>query len=200
MNAAEYITSGIIDSYCMGFTSPDEDIEVEKMAALFNEVQDEIEKNKAALSFHLLNLKLQPSASVKKAVMYTIYTEQAELHKEFVPLMHKQADFGKYYQSAAANHLTQVNEPFDNLYAIELPSTIEVKNLAVWVKQGHDEEVHSGMIEYIAILEGSCDMYMLGKKISYTKGEIISIPPGIPHHAVITSQQPMFALVQRQIF
>lgn len=200
MNAAEYIASGIIDSYCMGFTSRDENLEVEEMAALFTEVQLEIEKTKASLSSCLLNPKMQPSTSIKTVVMHTIYTQQAELHKKFVPLMHKQSDFDRYYQSAAANHLMQVNEPFDNLYAIELPSTKEVINLAVWAKQGHEEEVHSGMIEYIAILEVSCDMYMMDKKISYTKGEIISIPPGIPHHAVITSQQPMFALVQRQIF
>ncbi len=184
----------------MGFTSRDEDLEVEQMAALFAEVQLEVEKSKAYLSSYLPNPKMQPSTSVKSAVMHSIYTQQAELHKEFVPLMHKQSDFVRYYQSAAANHLMQVNEPFDNLYAIELPSTKEVINLAVWAKLGHEEEVHTGMIEYIAILEGSCDMYMMDKKVSYTKGEIISIPPGIPHSAVITSRQPMFALVQRQLF
>lgn len=56
------------------------------------------------------------------------------------------------------------------------------------------------MREYIAILEGSCDMYMGEKKITYTCGEIISIEPNVPHHAVITLAKPMFALVQKQMF
>ena len=60
--------------------------------------------------------------------------------------------------------------------------------MSVWPKLDQ-EELHSGLIEFIAVLEGSCDMYMMDKKISYTKGDIISIAPGILHAAFITSQQ-----------
>lgn len=199
MTAAELIASGILDSYCLGFTSREEDASIEKMAAMFPGVQQEIEKIRASLSEFVLKSKIQPSASVKTAVMQTIYTQQAEEHPEFVPLMHQPTDFKRYYQSAAANNLKAVDEPFDNLYVKELPSTNEVINFAVWAKNGHEEESHSDRIEYIAILEGSCDMFMNGNKTSYSKGEIISIEAGVSHYAVITSEQPMFALVQRQL-
>ena len=199
MTAAELISSGILDSFCLGFTSREEDATIEEMAARFPDVQQEIEKIRESLSAFVLKNKIQPSASVKTAVMHTIYAQQAGEHPEFVPLMHKPADFKRFYQSAAANQLTEVNESFDNLYVKELPSTNEVINFAVWAKNGHEEESHSDRNEYIAILEGSCDMFMNGYKSSYTKGEIISIEAGVSHYAVITSEQPMFALVQRQL-
>ena len=199
MTAADLISSGILDSYCLGFTSREEDASIEEMAARFPHVQEEIEKIRASLYAFVLQRNIQPSAAVKTTVMHAIYAQQAEKNPGFVPLMHKPADFTRYYQSAIANNLKEADEPFDNLYVKALPSTNEVINFAVWVKNGHEEESHSDRNEYIAILEGSCDMFMDGRKSSYIEGEIISIAAGVSHYAVISSEKPMFALVQRQL-
>ena len=131
--------------------------------------------------------------------MNTIYTQQAVLHKEWVPLMHEAINFGRYFEAVAANRLTTPAEDFENLFVQELPSTREIINFAVWAKKGHEEEMHDDRNEFLAVLDGSCDMYMNGIKTSYQRGEIITIKTGIPHYAVITSQKPMFALVQRQL-
>ena len=199
MNAADFIQSGLIESYCLGFTSPDENAAVEKMAAMCSEVQEEIEKTRAGLS-SLLQPLISPSALVKTNIMQTVYAQQAALHKKFIPLMHQPHPFHCYYDTAAANEIEEAAEDFNNLLVKELPSTREVINLAVWARYGPEEETHTNMREYIAILEGSCDMHIGDKKMTYSCGEIISIEPNIPHHAVITSKKPMFALVQRQLF
>ncbi len=199
MNAAEFIRSGIIETYCLGFTSIEENAKVEQMAAAHPEVQQEIEKVRASFNHFLQKRKMQPSPSVKTAVMRTIYTQQAVLKKEWVPLMNEPTVFKRYYDSARANKLTEPLHPYDNLFVQYLPSTREVINFAVWAKQGHEPEMHEDCNEFIAILEGSCNMYMEGKITAYAKGEIIAIPPHLSHYAVITSAQPMFALVQRQL-
>lgn len=199
MDVAEFIRSGIIETYCLGFTSNEENMLVEKMAAEHPEVKKEIERVGASFNQFLQKRKIQPSPAVKTAVMNTIYSQQASLKKEWVPLMNVATDFARYIQSATANKLKYPEAPFDNIYVQELPSTREVINFAVWAKSGHEEEAHHDRNEYIAILDGSCDMYMDGKITSYKKGEIIPIMAGIPHHAVITFAEPMFALVQRQL-
>ena len=199
MTAAEFISTGILESYCLGFTSTQENEVVEKMAREHPLVQAEIDKIRDSLTDLLLQKALQPSRKVKTNVMHTIYARQAEEHKEFVPLMHSPVDFSRYYQAAAANLLTTPTEDFENLYVKELPSTPEVINFAVWAKKGHEEEIHTDRNEYLAVLSGSCDMFMDGHKRSYSPGEVITIDVGIPHYAVITSAEPMFALVQRQI-
>lgn len=199
MTAEELISSGILESFCLGFTSREEDASIQKMAAVFPVVQQEIDKIRDSLSTFLLRNKMEPSASVKTKVMHTVYAQQVEEHPEFVPLMNQPSDFARYYKAAGANHLNGIDEPFENLYVKELPSTNEIMNFAVWAKRGHEEETHYDRNEFIAILEGSCDMFINGRRRSYGKGEIISIEAGFSHYAVITSERPMFALVQRQL-
>jgi len=199
MTAREFIQSGMIETYCLGFTSNEENILVQQMAATHPEVEKEIRRVRESYDNFLQNRQMKPSPSVKKAVMNNIYRQEAVIKKEWVPLMHEEIDFRRYYESAVANNLKAPSEPFENLFVQELPSTSEVINFAVWAKQGHQEETHDDRNEYLAILEGSCDMYMNGMVTSYAKGEIISIQPHIPHSAVVTSAEPMFALVQRQL-
>lgn len=199
MNAAEFIRSGIIETYCLGFTSSEENAMVEQMAAAHPEVQQEIEKQRASFNNFLQKRKIQPSPSVKTAVMRNIYAQQAVLKKEWAPLMNEPALFRRFYECAKANGLTAPATFYDNLFVQDLPSTKEIINFAVWAKKGHEEEVHNDYNEFIAILEGSCNMYMEGTIKAFTKGGIIAIQPGIPHYTVITSAQPMFALVQRQL-
>ena len=54
MNAADFMQSGLIESCCLGFTSPDENAAVEKLAAMCTEVQEEIKKNQGRFSPLLL--------------------------------------------------------------------------------------------------------------------------------------------------
>lgn len=199
MNIGDYISSGIIETYCLGFTTPVEDREVEACAAQYPSVKAEIDKVRESMLAILQPSKLKPRPAVKTAVMNSIYIQQSILHPEFVPLMHEPTDFSKFFGAAKANALSSPPHKFDNIVMQELPSTVEVINFAVWVKQGHEEESHDDRKEFIAILEGSCDMIVAGKTTSYVSGQIISIPLKIPHHAIITSSRPMFALVQRQL-
>ncbi len=199
MSIDEYIGSGIIETYCLGFTSPEENRQVEAWAVQYPEVQAEIEKIRISMLSVLQGSELKPRPSVKAAVMNTIYSQQSLIHSQFVPLMHEEKDFSRFYEAVKANQLGAPAPDFDNIVMQELPSTVEVINFAVWVKQGHEEESHNDMKEFIAILEGSCDMFVGGEKTSYSKGQIIQIPVHVPHYAVVTSSTPMFALVQRQL-
>jgi quercetin dioxygenase-like cupin family protein len=199
MNLKEYIASGIIETYCLGFTSAEENELLEKMAGEYPEVQQELQRVRTSLDEILKQNEIRPAASVKTAVMNNIYRQQAIIHPEFVPLMHEQIGFERFFESAKANKLKAPASAFENLFVLELPSTPEIINFAVWAKKGHEEESHSDRKEFIAILDGSCDMFMNGEKTSYSKGSIIDIPVDVPHYAVITSEEPMFALVQRQL-
>jgi quercetin dioxygenase-like cupin family protein len=199
MNAQEFIASGLIESYCLGFTSERENELTEKMASKYSLVQREIERVRKSMNEVLKPAEIKPAPSVKTAVMHKIYSQQAISNPGYVPLMHEATHFERYYSTAKANNLTEPQEPFENLFVQDLPSTIEIINFAVWAKKGHEEESHNDRKEFIAILEGSCDLFMNGIRTSFSKGQIINIPVDVPHYAVITSAKPMFALVQRQL-
>ncbi len=199
MNLKDFLASGIIETYCLGFSSPEENLLVETMLEKYPQVQYEISEVRNSLEKVLKSAEIKPAASVKTAVMNSIYTQQAELQRKFVPLLDKVSDFKNIEASVLANKLEWPSHHFENLHVQELPSTNEIINFAVWVKKGHEEEMHTDRNEFIAVLQGSCDMVMGDERTAYGKGDIISIPINVPHYAVITSAEPMFALVQRQL-
>ena len=195
----DFIGSGIIKNYCHGCTNGEENKEVLLMASLYPLVRQEINKIKAGLSKKIIADEIIPSPKVKTSLMHRIYTQQSVIHKKFLPLMNNIKSFDDLNECINANNLQSSREGEDDIQVQELPSTNEIINIAAWVKNIQPEEIHHDMNEYIAIMEGSCDMYFGNTKRSYSEGEIIFIPPHVHHSAVITSVKPMFALVQRQL-
>ena len=135
MNAADFMQSGLTESCCLKFTSPDENAAVEKLAAMCTEVQEEIEKTRAGFS-SLLQPDITPSPVLKTNIMQAVHIQQAALHKKFTPLMHQPHPFHCYYNTAAANEIAEAAQDFNNFLVKELPSTLQVINLAVWARYG----------------------------------------------------------------
>ncbi|RZM22044.1 MAG: cupin domain-containing protein [Pedobacter sp.] len=199
MDVEGFIGSGMIETYCLGFTSPEETKMVEKMAQQYPAVKEEIVRIRQTFSAVISAPEIQPSAGVKQSLMRRIYKQQAIVQKEFLPLLNEDVSFNTIVETVKANNIA-ADTLGDQAYLLKvLPSTREVINLAAWVRTEHGEELHADMNEYIAVITGSCDMYFDGVKKSYKAGDIMHIPPHVVHSAVITSEVPMFAIVQRQM-
>ena len=172
---------------------------MEDYAAEFSDIKDEIDRITDSMESYALANPIQPASSVKARIMLAAYQTDAGAGKEFPPLILENSVADDFRQWLSGVNIPKPGETFENLAFYDLPSTEAVTNFMVWAKVGHDEEEHNDFREFIVILEGHCDMYMNGEKKHYTTGEIIRIPPFVPHHAVITSEVPMVAIVQRQL-
>lgn len=199
MNATDFISSGLIETYCLGFTSEEENTLVVSMAAQYPEVAAEIISVKSTLQHAIRNQEIKPKPSVKHAVMQRVYEQQSLIQHEFIPLLHKAVDVNRLDEVIKANPIPPKMTAEEDLQIFELPSTREVINLAAWVRYKQEEEVHDNFNEYIAVVQGACTMYFNGIPTKYKRGEVIVIPPNVLHHAIITSETPMLALVQRQM-
>jgi len=199
VNVQEFILSGIIEVYCLGFTSEEENTMVNSMASQFPEVAVEIETVRAALNKAIFQTELKPRASLKQAVMQQVYEQQTQIQPEFIPLLHQLVEIQRLEEVIKANTIPGFIADEEESQIFELPSTREVINLAAWIRYRQEAEIHDDFNEYIAIMEGACTMYFDGKPVNYSKGQVIVIPPGVLHYAIVTSETPMLALVQRQI-
>ena len=198
MNVESFIASGILEIYCMGFTTDAENAEVEANAILYPQIQKEIEKLRSVIENYTVSNKINPSPRVKVAVMESVYKQQAQKDGHYPPLIEN----GRQAESLITwinNHpVPAPDTSFDNLFIRELPSTEYFTNFIVWAKEGHENEMHTDCNEYLYVIKGSCTMYFEGEAKSYVAGDVISIPPHINHRAVVTSDFPMMAFVQRQ--
>jgi anti-sigma-K factor RskA len=82
VNIKEYISSGIIESYCIGNCSEKECAEVEKFAAEYPEIKAEIEAVQNALDSYALKHAIAPPESLKDKVISTIETLEEIHHRE----------------------------------------------------------------------------------------------------------------------
>jgi len=198
LNTQEILSSGIIESYCLGLVSQEEQREIETLALEHPEIRSEIDKVNYSLELLVSEDAIAPPPSVKNKLMLQIYDLESGTGKKFPPLIKENTTVQDFRDWLTPELLMQPElDSYENLHTQDLPTTEHVTNFAVWAKQGHDDEDHNDFLEYIVILKGSCDMIMDGVRHHFKEGEIIRIPKDCVHHAEITSEEPMVAIVQR---
>ncbi|MFA9214821.1 MAG: cupin domain-containing protein [Candidatus Methylacidiphilales bacterium] len=199
MELNSYISSGILEAYCLGQLSNEEMIEVDQMAIKYEDVNQEINKIFESITIFVDSRQNVPLDKSKIKVFNKIYKLDAGEGKLFPPFIEGNTSF-----LSIKNWFNQqkIEKPelIENLTAHGLPSDQYVENFLAWVKTGHDEEVHYNHNEYLVILEGACTMQFENEIKYYSEGEIISIPPSIKHTAKVISAKPMLVLVQKQLF
>ncbi len=198
MDINAFISSGILENYCLGFCSAEEIVVIEQYAQTYPSVKTEIEKIRISLEDYFFANQLQPSPAVKQRLMLSVYEQSAKADTVYAPLIKDVMDTSILASWITAKKISGPVEEFENLFITDLPSTNQVTNFIVHAKKGHDAEMHDDFVEYLYLIEGSCTMNFEGKPRSYKKGDIIQILPYISHTAIVTSLQPMVALVQRQ--
>lgn len=198
MNVDKYISSGVLENYCLGLCDAAENAMIEKYALTYPAVKNEIEKIRNSLEDYFQSNQVKPSSAVKTNIMLSVYRQAVLEDKAFAPLIGKQTDVSVLASWLADKRIDEPAENFDNLFITELPSTEHVINFIVQAKAGHETEMHEDFIEYLYIVRGSCIMNFEGEERAYKAGDIIQVDPHINHTAIVTSEQPMIAFVQRQ--
>ena len=65
MNIQEYISSGILESYVLGATTPEERKEVEKYSAMYPEIKLELEEIEKAMNNYATQHSVTPPSHLK---------------------------------------------------------------------------------------------------------------------------------------
>ena len=69
MDIQAYISSGIIENYVLGATTPEENVEVERLAGQHPEIQQEVEANQQTLLTYVLDFEQAPPAHLRNQVL-----------------------------------------------------------------------------------------------------------------------------------
>ena len=198
MDIGAYINSGIIEKYCMGTCSAREREELERLAAAEPRIREEINAVQASIEQYLLANQVKPTPSVKIKLMQEIYRQIAMANPIYPPLIRGEASIDELRSWIKSNALPELPADLENLAPTAIPSTGEIENFFVFARKGHEPELHDHFIEYLYVIKGSCTMYFNEKPVRFAAGQLISIMPGISHYAVVDSEEPMLAMVQRQ--
>jgi mannose-6-phosphate isomerase-like protein (cupin superfamily) len=198
-NIAEYIQSGILESYVFGNTSAEETSKVEEMALTFEAVREKIDEISMKLENYAFENALQPAETVKVFLMATIdYTERLKNGEEPTapPLLHEGSNVSDYAPWLDRADMV-LPEDFDSFHAKIIGYRPGVTTAIVWIKEIAQQEVHDDEYEKFIVVEGTCLITIEENKYELQAGDFLSIPLYKNHSVKVTSDIPCKVILQR---
>jgi quercetin dioxygenase-like cupin family protein len=198
MEIKDFITSGIIEIYCMGLSSDEEKKEVEKLASENKEVRDEIASVNEALRLYALAVSKSPSASLKNKIMSAIMSaEKDEKNFQLPPRITLASTINEWLIYISNNNISSP-ENYGEVHVLDLPGNETQVTYIAWARKGAVvEESHDTEDEYLLMLKGNCAVTIDGKTGYYKEGDVIYIPKNTVHRAESLSDEPMILIGQR---
>jgi len=195
MDIKAYITSGILEDYCLGVLSDAESVQVQKMASVYPEIKKEIKAFQNSLEQYAEVIAKFPPIKIKN----TLFSKLDELAKESslsidnLPLLSENSDHKSWLKLVKTMIPPTLEE---EMYIKILRKDQHALQSIVWIKNEYPDEVHDNLKESFIVLEGECECHIGGRIIKLGPGGFIDIPL-YEHHDVKVIKGPVLAVVQR---
>lgn len=195
MDHKEYITSGIIESYCLGLLTPEENTALENTVQLQPELKQDIEAFMHTLEKYALDHAVEPDQDVKNKTLNFLENLRIEEATDIqeLPLLNKYSDHNNWLR-IVKGLLPEKLE--GDMFVHQLRNDSKVSQTLIWTAVDYPEEVHTDEEESFIILKGRCRCYIEDTMVELGPGGFLEIPM-YKHHDVKVLEHPVLAVVQR---
>lgn len=197
-NINEYINSGILEKYVLGFTTEEENAEIEKLSREHTIIRTEIDDISEALIRYAQN-DVSVNPTIKPMVMAVVdYTERLAKGEvpTFPPVLDEYTTVSDFNQWLEREDLA-IPDDFTDFHARIIGMDPEKITAIAWLKYGSPPETHTDEYEKFLILEGTCDIQIGEKTVSLVPGDYLAIPLHQTHDVKVTSTIPCKVILQR---
>lgn len=195
MDVQAYITSGVLEDYCLGLLSDDESEKVEEIASKYPEVHKEILAFQNSLEQYAESISKYPPARLR----HNLLNKLNDLSKEYkltlnnLPLLSENSD----HKSWLALIKPMIPEKLEeDIFTRLLRKDEQALQSIMWIKNEYPDEVHDNLKECFMVLEGECECHIGSTIIKLGPGGFLDIPLH-EHHDVKVVKGPVLAIVQR---
>jgi len=195
----DFISSGILELYVLGYTSIEENEEIQRMAAKYPGVVIEISEIGKALERYAQERSVAPNPTLKPFILSTIdYIDRLKAGEiiKVPPVLNSSSKRADYAEWIDREDMVLTGE-LEDIYAKIICANPEMMTAIVWIKYMAPDEVHDDEYEKFLILEGSCDIIIGDDVHSLKAGDFMEIPLYVHHIVKITSDIPCKAILQR---
>ena len=194
----EYINSGMLEQYVLGFTSPAQSTEVELMAATHPTIKMEIEAIEASLEAYAMEQAIKPNPIIKPFLLATVdYSERMKNGEPSTvpPVLHESSAIEDY--APWLNRTDMIVPDDDDIFAKIIGYTPEAITAIVWIKEYAPHEIHDHEFEKFLIVEGTCNIIVEDTVHALIPGDYFAIPLHKNHLVKVTSAIPCKVILQR---
>ncbi len=195
----QFVTSGILELYVLGQVSPEEQAQVETMAAQHDAVREELDLIERTLEDYAFQHALTPDPTIKPFLMATIdYMERIAGGEipAFPPELTAESRISDYNEWLEREDL-KLKEPLQDINARIIGYTPQVTTAIVWLDKGAPPEIHTDEQERFLIVNGTCNIVVDGQDNHLKPGDVFSIPLYLSHTVIVTSSEPCRIILQR---
>jgi mannose-6-phosphate isomerase-like protein (cupin superfamily) len=196
MDLQTYISSGIIEDYCLGLLSAEEKSHLEQLAAQHPEIQEAINGYRITLEAYAAEQAVAPNNPLKDKILGLVdnLAKEANFDQQNLPVVNHFSDRGKWMEFARPLIPAGLkNETF----MFPLRDEAGVEQYAVWTDLDIPDEDHDDLIESFFVLEGICDCYVGDKMYRLGPGDFLEIPLYTSHNVQLINSVPVIAILQR---
>ncbi len=194
MDVHKYIESGILELYCLGELSPQEETEVLQMM-IYTEVKAEITKIQMTLEAYAQEQAIEPPAHMQDMISALIdnLAKEASMNRHDLPILNKFTNYRSWLQLVQDDIPQNIR---NGRYAKMLTHTSSVMQMLLVSETDIEEELHADEMESFIILQGTCDCRVGDKVFSMKAGDFMEIPLHV-HHDVKVHAPYVVAILQR---
>jgi len=87
LNKEEFISSGLLELYALGISSPEEKLLVEENLSQFPELKEELNDIEGSLESYAQANALQPSSDVKEKLMNRVFSQESKVESTQAPVV-----------------------------------------------------------------------------------------------------------------
>jgi quercetin dioxygenase-like cupin family protein len=196
--AEDYINSGILEQYVLGYTSNAETAEIALMAAAHPAVNKEIAVIEKSLEAYAMAQAVKPNPIIKPFLLASIdYMERIKNGELFTvpPVLHEGVAIEAY--ALWLNRSDMMAPDDEAIFAKIIGYNPEVTTAIVWIKEYAPPEVHDHEYEKFLVVEGTCNIIVEGKVHALIPGDYFAIPLHKKHFVKVTSIIPCKVILQR---
>lgn len=192
----EYISSGIIEDYCLGILNEQGRKDVLQQAQLHPEIKHAIDEFMQSLEEYSISSNIAPPATTKQNVMQLLDNLKLEEEKNIhhLPLINKYTDHKNWLRIVEPVLPETLNE---KMFVKELRNDNEISQTLIWTAIDYPDEVHEDVRECFIILRGECRCYIENEFVELGPGGFLEIPMYAHHNVEVLGTAPVLAVVQR---
>ncbi len=196
MNVQDYIASGILEEYCLGLLSADEQAVVLKICQLYPDVKKELTAIEIAMETMAANRAIAPENDLKQKILTSLGFPDPVIKLDInnLPATHPYSNHRSWLKTL--QHLIPP-EPTADFFCHVLQQNESIAQMLIITKNDVPEETHNTFTESFFILKGECKC-MIGENIfKLGPGDFLEIPLNEPHDIKILSPY-VVAILQYQ--
>lgn len=179
MDTGKYIESGVLEEYCLGLLSEEEEAYLIQLTMLYPEVKAELTAIEIAMEKMAVLNAVEPNPSVKQKVLSAIgFNVAAPLNINDLPVISNAGDPESWI--SLFSHLIP-GEPSEDFVSHLIRDDEHVQQMLVISKTNVPEEEHGDMLESFFILQGRCECTVGEAFYALGPGDFIEIPLHTKH-------------------